>query len=302
MFSGFYTTDRARQYIAKATAGHKLVFTRGQYGNGELAGGTAVLSMTELISPLAALPISKKVTADDRVIIKTQFSNLVNGNLLEPFHLMEAGIFGKVVNEDGTDDEDCPETLMFYANAQTKEKADYIPSVLTEFLLNWPFTISNAENVTVKISESMIYPTMEDLNERTPVVSAAGGTGESLTVTAENILKDGQQVMITLPEDLKADATLSYNNGEAYPIYNANGTPVTDGQQVAGSTLNVVYSESDKCWYIIGGGSVEVATETEAKVGENNTKMMTPLRVKNYVDVVLGDINTVLDSINGKVV
>ena len=79
--------------------------------------------------------------------------------------------------------------------------------------MNWPLTISNAENVTVEINESLIYPTMQELNERTAI-----------------------------------------------------------------------------------------ATEEEAKAGTDNVKMMTPLRVSNYVDKVLGDVNTILDEINGKVV
>lgn len=260
MFIGFYTTDKALQYMAKATEGKTLVFTRGQYGNGELAEDTVILSLSALIAPLAELPISKKRSSENTMTITTQFSNKVNGRLLEPFHLMEAGLFGKVLNADGTEDETAPETLLLYANAQTKEKADHIPGVLTEFLINWPLTISGSANVTVEINESLIYPTMEDLNKRAPVVAESEGTGNNIKVTAEQQLADGQQVMVTLKEDLSAGSKLTYNDGEAYPIYNANGTELVDRQQVAGSTLHVVYSEANKCWYIVGGGAVEVAT------------------------------------------
>ena len=213
MFTGFYTTNKGRQYIARAVAGKNLVITKALYGDGEMPDGAEIPSMTALVSPLADLPISKKSITEDSVTIKTQFSNKVNGQILMPFYLMEAGIFGKVKNADGTDDEDCPETLLYYANALTKEKADYIPGTLTEFIMNWPLTISSAESVTVEINESLIYPTMHEFNERTAI-----------------------------------------------------------------------------------------ATEEEAKAGTDNAKMMTPLRVSNYVNKVLGDVNTILDEINGKVV
>lgn len=302
MFTGFYTTDKGHQYIAKAVAGSSLVMTSGQFGNGMLPEGTDVASLTELVAPLGNLPIIKQKIVNNCVITTTQFTNLVNGGLMEPFHFMEAGLFGKVQNADGTDDEDAPETLLFYAYEPSTETADYISATLTEFFINWPLTISESANVTVKIDEGLIFPTVKQLYENTPRKVTAEGTGDEIVVTVDNVsLKDGTQLLVNLTNDLTENATLQYN-GEEYPIYNANGTPVTEGQQLAGSTLNVVFNEEQKCWYIVGGGSVEVATAEEAKAGTDNTKMMTPLRVKNYVDEILGDINTILDSINGEVI
>lgn len=217
MFTGFYVTDKGHQYIARATTGKTLVFTRGQYGDGELPEDAVIPSMTALISPLATLPISKQYSMDNCSVIATQFSNRVNGSLLSPFHLMEAGIFGKVLNTDGTEDEDSPETLLLYTNAVTKEKADYIPGVLTEFLINWPLTISSAADVTVEIDESLVYPTMKEFNERVPF-------------------------------------------------------------------------------------KIEIATKEEAEAGTDDAKLMTPQKVAVYVDKILGDVNAILDEINGKVV
>lgn len=303
MFTGFYTTITGQSYIAKTMAGKSLVLTNGQFGEGVLPDDVTITSVTSLIAPLGDLPISKQSTMKNCVTITTQFSNKVNGRVISPFHFMEAGLWGKLKNEDGTDDEDSPEALLFYTNAMTKEKADYIPGVLTEFILNWPLTISEASKVTLEINESLVYVTLEDFNERTPLKVTASGTGEELDVTIGNRpLKDGQLLMIVLSEDLKRNATIKYNGGTAYPIYNANGTQVTDGQQKAGTILNVAYNEKEKRWYIIGGGSVEIATQEEAESGVNNTKMMTPLRVKNLIDKTLGDVNIILDSINGEVI
>lgn len=303
MFSGFYTTDKGHQYIAKAMTGKTLVLTKGQYGTGALQGDTAITAMTSLISPLADMPISKQQTQENCVVTTVQFTNLVNGSILDPFHLMEAGIFGKVKNADGSDDEDSPEVLLFYANERTTEKADYIPATLTEFILNWPLTISEAASVTVEINKSLIYPTMEEFNERVPQKAVTDGTSEALTVTTGDAeLTDGMQLSVQLTNGLGKEATLSYNEGEAIPILNANGTPTTENQQEAGTTLNLIYNEKKGCWYILGGGSAEIATKEEAIAGTNDTKMMTPIKVKYYVDEVLGNINTILDTINGKVV
>lgn len=303
MFTGFYTTNKGHQYIAKAMAGSTLVLTKGQFGDGALPEGALITDVTALVSPLADMSISKKKASENCLITTTQFSNMVNGVLLNPFYFMEGGIFGKVMNADGTADEDCPEALLFYANALTVDKADYIPGVLTEFVLNWPLTISAAANVSVVISESLAYPTLAEFNSRVPVKVTAEGTGTAIEASNEELaLNDGRQLSITLIEDLGAGATISYNGSAAYPVYNSNGTAVTEKQQVAGSTLNVVFNEEAGCWYIVGGGSVEIATTAEAKTGTNDTKMMTPAKVKTYVDTVLGNVNTILDSINGEVV
>lgn len=213
MFTGFYITDIGQRYIARAVGGKTLVLTKGQYGNGALPEGSVATSMTELVSPLADMQISKQSSMNNTVTTTTQFSNKVNGVLLDPFYFMEAGIFGKVKNADGKDDEDSPEALLFYANAQTQDKADYIPKSLTEFILNWPLTISNSSNVTVEINESLVYATLEQVKQMQ---------------------------------------------------------------------------------------AVEIATTEEAMAGTNDTKMMTPKKVAVYVDKVVGDINTILDVINGK--
>lgn len=277
MFTGFYITDKGQQYIAKAMTGKTLVMTKGQYGDGVLPEGTVITSMTELVAPLADMQISKQNTLENCVTTTTQFSNRVDGKLLNPFYFMEAGLYAKVRNADGTDDEDSPETLICYTNAGSTSVADYIPGVLTEFILNWPLTISAAANVTVEISESLVYPTMQEFNARAPFKVTAGGTGDELTVSVDGLsLIDGSNLLITLPEDLGAFATISYNGGEAYPVYNSNGKDIVEGQQIAGTSMNVIYNEEKECWYIVGGGAFDdskLAKKTEVipRIAENLT-------------------------------
>ena len=305
MFSGFYTTNKGKAYIAKAVEGKTLVLTKGQYGNGTIPDGQSVMSVTALVSPLADMPISKISSQENVVTVTTQFSNRVNGVVIEPFHLMEAGIFGKVLNEDGTEDEDAPETLLYYANALTAEKADYITGILTEFIINWPLTISESANVTAIIDESLVYPTWKEFYELVGRRVTAEGTGDKLIINLEDVeLTHLLLLSVLLTEDLKADATISYNGGKEYPIYNSNGTPVTEGQQIAGTIMNVVFHEDAGRWYILGGSAVRVATVLEALEGIDDTTMMTPKKVAIYFEKkaleVLGDLNTLLDEINGE--
>lgn len=268
MFNGFFITNTGQKYITKAMEGKTLVLTRGQYGDGPLPANMSALTMTALISPLADMPISKRSSLENCVITTTQFSNHVDGEILPPFYFMEAGIFGKVLNADGTEDEDAPEALLMYTNAQTTDKADYIPGVLTEFIINWPLTISETENVTVEIGRSLVYPTMDEFNARAPFKATAGGTDEDLTVTMADVaLEDGLQLLLTLPYGLGEYAVINYNGAEA-PIKNADGTFTVAEQQEEGTAVNVIYNEAEECWYILGGGSglEELASH------KNNTK------------------------------
>lgn len=207
MFTGFYITDKGHQYIAKATSGKTLVFTKGQYGDGQLPEDTTILSMTSLISPLADLVITKQYSMENSAVISTLFSNKVNGSLLTPFHLMEAGIFGKVTNADGTDDEDAPETLLLYTNALTEEKADYIPGVLTEFQINWPLTISESANVTINIDESLVYPTLKEFNERVPFNIAIATDEEAEAGTDDTKMMTPQKVALYVDNKIENAGT-----------------------------------------------------------------------------------------------
>lgn len=303
-FLGFYTTNKGNEYIARSMADQNLRFTSGKFGNGKVTAEINPLTLTDLVSPLGPLPISGKKTVGAQTIITTQFSNKVNGSILPPFRLTEAGIYGRLYNKDGTPDPNYPEVLLLYTYV-TEDKSDYIQGVLTEFLLNWPLEVSAAANITVDINESLVYPTKEEYNKTAMHRANVSGTGKELHAAVDGVtLQDQTGLIVKLPEDLQDGATLSMNDEtKDYPIKNMDGTPVKAGP-IAGANIAVIFSQKDQCWYLIGGGggSVEIATEEEAKAGIDNTKMMTPLRTKQYVDVVIGDINAILDEINGEII
>ena len=144
--------------MAKVAAGERLVITRAEFGSGFLSVGLS--ERTTLVEPLGEMSITKKRVEDNTMVLTAQFSNKKGDTLLDPFHLVEIGLYGKIEGET-----DYPEALIAYANAKTADKADYIPATLTEFLINWVLTISNAENVTVALDESLVYVTADAFGE-----------------------------------------------------------------------------------------------------------------------------------------
>lgn len=157
-FELFYLTQTGTRYMAKVAAGERLVITRAEFGSGFLSVGLS--ERTALVEPLGEMAITKNRVEDNTMVLTAQFSNKKGGTLLDPFHLAEIGLYGKIEGEP-----DYPEALIAYANAKTADKADYIPATLTEFLINWVLTVSNAENVTVTLDESLVYVTADAFGE-----------------------------------------------------------------------------------------------------------------------------------------
>lgn len=157
-FELFYLTQTGTRYMAKVAAGERLVITRAEFGSGFLSVGLS--ERTALVEPLGEMAITKNRVEDNTMVLTAQFSNKKGDALLDPFHLAEIGLYGKIEGET-----DYPEALIAYANAKTADKADYIPATLTEFLINWVLTVSNAENVTVTLDESLVYVTADAFGE-----------------------------------------------------------------------------------------------------------------------------------------
>ena len=157
-FESFYLTLTGTRYMAKVAAGERLVITRSEFGSGFLSVGLS--ERTALVEPLGEMAITKNRVEDNTMVLTAQFSNKKGDTLLDPFHLAEIGLYGKIEGES-----DYPEALIAYANAKTADKADYIPATLTEFLINWVLTVSNAENVTATLDESLVYVTADAFGE-----------------------------------------------------------------------------------------------------------------------------------------
>ena len=131
----FYPTKAGLEYAALTAQGKIIEFTKGKFGDG-IRSTENIAELTDLIHPLGELPISKKSVKNSTIITTTQFSNRVGCSILPTFYLMEIGLFAKVVNADGTDDDEHPETLIGYAFDGHGDKI--IGTSLSEFIINIP--------------------------------------------------------------------------------------------------------------------------------------------------------------------
>lgn len=163
----FYPTKAGIEYAALTAQGKIIEFTKGKFGDG-VRSTENITELTDLIHPLGELPISKKSVKNSTIITTTQFSNRVGGSILPTFYLMEIGLFAKLVNVDGTDDKEHPATLIGYAFDVHGDKIS--GTSLSEFIINIPLTVANADNVIVDI-DSLVYPTLkqfeDEINQRT---------------------------------------------------------------------------------------------------------------------------------------
>ena len=157
----FYPTKAGIEYAALTAQGKIIEFTKGKFGDG-VRSTENITELTDLIHPLGELPISKKSVKNSTIITTTQFSNRVGGSILPTFYLMEIGLFAKVVNADGTDDDEHPETLIGYAFDCHGDKI--IGTSLSEFIINIPLTVADVNNVTVDI-DSLVYPTLKQFED-----------------------------------------------------------------------------------------------------------------------------------------
>lgn len=259
MIKQFIPTKNGLDYFSKALSDRVCVFTRGSFGNGVPAAEVDPMELAELISVKGPLTISDQSTEDGTINISTQFSNRIDGEILDPFYLTEVGIYGKLKTTSGQDDPEFGETLLIYGYI-TEDKADYIQDVLNEFIINFPVNFSEAPNIEIVIDKSMAYPTKKEFGEAQEEIKEiqttishkvdGGGSGSALTAVYEMALIDGLQLTVKLPENLGDDATFAYNGGEALPIVGLDGEPISSGAK-KGTFINLIYSKSDQCWYML---------------------------------------------------
>lgn len=187
----FYFTDAGLSYASQTADGKILEFTKGKFGDLKKIGGEYpppsldYKTMTDLLHPLGTLTILNKEIRGNKVTISTEFSNQIEGGgTLDAFRLMEMGLFARLLDENGLSVIG-PETLVAYAFETEENKADYITNTKTEYIINWPYTVSNAENVEMTLS-SMIYAEREELNLKADKETLAGGFSggrEAVTTT-----------------------------------------------------------------------------------------------------------------------
>ena len=228
----FIFTDKGLEYAAKTATGSALVFTRGKFGDGTT---NSAEKLTDLVHTLGELQISKKTISGNQVTIETQFTNALDSDSTLPaFHLKEIGLFAKLQSTNGKDDKNYPETLVCYARAAGDDAGDYIPATPTEFIINWPFSVSNTDNIKITVGLQAFALQLDLDNE-----------------TAARKTHEGNVASITQLGHIKL-----YNRSGV----NASGLVVSDDGTV------VVNVDNNHGLYRSGAGQITTAAASEAEI------------------------------------
>lgn len=174
-FAKVIVTDVGKDMIAKSQNGQVLTFSRVALGDGLVAEDEDVTKFTAVKNERLSVPIAK-------------YSNLGNGQFEVQFRLTntqvesgfwhrEIGIIAKIDNGEE----------QLYAYTTAGNKASYIYDKTTpieERIVNVTFVVGNAQNIEVIINSSVIYSTLEDLEEA--VAEVKKYTDAAITTHDEN--------------------------------------------------------------------------------------------------------------------
>ena len=155
-FQNMIITRAGLDMIAQSQAGGTLIFTKGKLGDGQI-GDQSIPDLTDLVNSKMDAQIST-VTAKAEGHVEIKFI-VDNQDLDVGFFVREVGIFAKV-NDEGV------EKLYGYANAGNytnylADKTVPIDSIITKIDL----VVGNASNVAFTTDKSIVYVTLEDLEE-----------------------------------------------------------------------------------------------------------------------------------------
>jgi len=155
-FKGTILTNSGRNLLAKALTGAPLHFTKLQLGDGIWSQNTIPENLTSLLSPKMDIPIQElNLKGDGTALIR---GILTNTGLSEGFSTRELGIYAQ--------DPDLGEILYAVAYAQNP---DFIPSdgvVKVEEVIDVYTVVSNAQNVTAQISDTVVLATKQDVDDK----------------------------------------------------------------------------------------------------------------------------------------
>ena len=236
----FYPTKAGIEYAALTAQGKIIEFTKGKFGDG-VRSTENITELTDLIHPLGELPISKKSVKNSTIITTTQFSNRVGGSILPTFYLMEIGLFAKVVNADGTDDDEHPETLIGYAFDGHGDKI--IGTSLSEFIINIPLTVADVNNVTVDI-DSLVYPTLKQFENE---VNTRKTEDEELQNSLNVHITDISNPHGVTAEQIGLDKDPNVATNDQTPTYSQNSSlsNITSGEKLSVSFGKIMKAIAD---------------------------------------------------------
>lgn len=133
--------------LLRALSGDSIVFTSVKIGNGAMQ---TAATATDLSNPLLALTINSVQVNSNNATLSTRFNN---ASVTAGFRCTEVGIFVQ-------DQDDSTSELLYAYGTQEEATADYIASSADSILeteMDFSIFISEAQNVSALINESMVY-------------------------------------------------------------------------------------------------------------------------------------------------
>ena len=154
--TNFVLTNAGKALLAKAQAGTTLEFTGAEMGSGVLT-ASEIAPATKLASKKADMQLSSVEVIEKEAYVELRYSNK---DLKQGFNWSEVGLFAN----------DPEVGRILYAYGSTAEP-DSIPAGSSggdyEFIFNMITTVDNAANVSATVSGSLVYATLDDLEEYT---------------------------------------------------------------------------------------------------------------------------------------
>lgn len=150
-----YLTNAGQELLYKAQGGKILKFTRFGLGDGEL-NSQAIQTLTSLIGEKMSSKLTKVDVKTNKVVVGMSFTN---AELTEGFYFKELGLFAE-------DPDTAEEILYMYANfGETSDYIDANTGKTIEENLDVEIYISDIDNITAVIDNSLVYATQRELTE-----------------------------------------------------------------------------------------------------------------------------------------
>ena len=176
-FNGTILTNLGKKAIAQSLTGKQFEITKVVLGDG-IWDNINPEELTSLISPKLTLPIVDKEEAGDTVRIRVL---LTNEGITEGFFIRELG----VIAEDKTTGEE-----ILYAVAYASP-ADYLPAGDGPTKVETGFDVilvtANSPNITVRISDTIMVATKEDIQQHNTSADAHPDIRNSLNSHIEDL-------------------------------------------------------------------------------------------------------------------
>ena len=251
-FQDMVITRAGLDMIAESQAGESLIFTKAKLGDGQV-GEQSIPDLVDLINTKMTTELTS-VTAKSEGHVEVKFV-VENTELDVGFFVREVGIFAKV-GEEGN------EKLYGYANAGNytnylADKTVPIDSIITKIDL----VIGNASNVAFTNDKSIVYVTLEDM---------------------ENAVDEHD------------------NSNDAHePAFNTHNADANAHLDMVGATVEAAGkrgfvpapTQGKQNALLAGDGTFhDLATEAQAKEGINDVNIMTPAKTKAAINALVQGI------------